>query len=169
MIAPDGDNDVVPDSVDNCPAVPNPAQTDTDGDGAGDACDADDDNDGVDDGGDCRPLDGSVWELPGEAVALMLSRSAPGQITAILTWSPPVVSGGVAISYDTIVAEGANAFSGPPASCVESGDGTDLMATDTSSPPAGAARFFLVRAVNVCGAGSAGAGTGGPRDVRSCP
>ena len=169
MIAPDGDDDLVPDSVDNCPSAPNPAQTDTDGDGAGDACDADDDNDGVGDGGDCRPLDESVWELPGEAVGLMLSRSAPEQVTAILTWSPPLVSGGAAVSYDTIVAEGANAFSGPPASCVESGDGTDLMATDTSSPPAGAARFFLVRAVNVCGAGSVGAGTCGPRVVRSCP
>ena len=99
----------------------------------------------------------------------MLSRSAPGQVTAILTWSPPVVSGSAAASYDTIVAQGANAFSGPPASCVESGDGTDLMATDTSSPPAGGARFYLVRAVNVCGAGSVGAGTGGPRVVRSCP
>jgi hypothetical protein len=167
MIAPDGDNDLVPDSVDNCPAAPNPAQTDTDGDGAGDACDADDDDDGVGDAGDCRPLDGTVWGVPGEAAALVLSRS--GQVTAILTWSPPVVSGGAAISYDAIVATGANAFSGPPASCVESGDGTDLTATDTSSPAAGAARFFLVRAINVCGAGSVGAGTSGPRVVRSCP
>jgi hypothetical protein len=39
----DGDLDLdgIPDSVDNCPATPNPAQTDTDGDGAGDACDDD--------------------------------------------------------------------------------------------------------------------------------
>jgi L-ascorbate metabolism protein UlaG (beta-lactamase superfamily) len=40
----DGDSDGVPDSQDNCPMVPNPpergsaAQTDTDGDGIGDAC-----------------------------------------------------------------------------------------------------------------------------------
>jgi hypothetical protein len=168
MIAPDGDNDLVPDSVDNCPAAPNPAQTDTDVDGDGDACDADDDNDGFGDGGDCRPLDGSVWELPGEAVGLMLSKSAPELFTAILTWSAPVVSGGAAVTYDVIVAHAANAFSEPPASCLESGD-TDLMATDTSSPPAGAARFFLVRAANACGAGSVGAGTGGPRVVMSCP
>ena len=39
----DGDLDLdgIPDSVDNCPAIPNPSQTDTDGDGAGDACDDD--------------------------------------------------------------------------------------------------------------------------------
>ena len=36
-------------SPDNCPLVPNPAQTDTDGDGRGDACDNDRDNDGVPD------------------------------------------------------------------------------------------------------------------------
>jgi hypothetical protein len=166
---PDGDNDAVPDSVDNCLAAPNPVQTDTDGDGDGDACDADDDGDGVDDGGDCQPLDASVSGLPGEVVGLMLSRIAPEQATTILTWSPPVVSGGVSISYDTIVAEAANAFSGPAATCLESGDGTDLMATDASSPPAGAARFFLVRAVNVCGVGSVGAGTSDPRVVRACP
>nr|WP_242589569.1 putative metal-binding motif-containing protein [Corallococcus macrosporus] len=34
----DSDGDGVADDVDNCPAVPNPDQTDTDQDGVGDAC-----------------------------------------------------------------------------------------------------------------------------------
>jgi len=37
----DTDEDGVPDSLDNCPATPNPLQRDTDGDGYGNMCDAD--------------------------------------------------------------------------------------------------------------------------------
>ncbi len=47
IMAPgDGDLDALLDDVDNCPATFNPIQTDTDGDGLGDACDPDIDGDG---------------------------------------------------------------------------------------------------------------------------
>jgi hypothetical protein len=52
----DSDDDGINNQDDNCPLVFNPDQTDTDGDGEGDACDADDDNDGVPDGSDNCPL-----------------------------------------------------------------------------------------------------------------
>ena len=46
-VVPDTDSDGVLDDIDNCVSVVNPSQLDTDGDGAGDACDTDDDNDHV--------------------------------------------------------------------------------------------------------------------------
>jgi hypothetical protein len=56
----DFDNDIVDDSIDNCPTVYNPDQTDSDGDGIGDACDpdtppVDTDQDGVVDSEDNCP------------------------------------------------------------------------------------------------------------------
>jgi uncharacterized repeat protein (TIGR01451 family) len=61
----DGDGDGVPDVLDNCPAVANPAQADQDHDGLGDACDPDRDGDGFADnagisGGGCQTGGGGL-------------------------------------------------------------------------------------------------------------
>ncbi len=53
----DADNDGVADEDDNCPAIANNDQLDTDDDGTGDACDPDDDNDMVPDAQDGQPTD----------------------------------------------------------------------------------------------------------------
>ena len=49
------DGDGIQNSSDNCPTVPNGDQSDTDGDGTGDECDADLDGDGVDNSDDNCP------------------------------------------------------------------------------------------------------------------
>jgi hypothetical protein len=52
---PDQDDDGRPDMMDNCPALPNPDQSDVDHDGAGDVCDDDADGDKVpNDSDNCR-------------------------------------------------------------------------------------------------------------------
>jgi len=53
----DADGDGICETDDNCEATSNAGQTDTDGDGYGDACDVDDDGDGIEDANDNCPLD----------------------------------------------------------------------------------------------------------------
>ena len=66
----DTDADGVPDATDNCPSVANPAQTNTDGDAFGDACDPDDDNDNVPDASDNCPLVANTGQTDTDGDAL---------------------------------------------------------------------------------------------------
>jgi hypothetical protein len=65
---PDADGDGVIDVRDNCPALPNLEQLDTDGDGQGDVCDDNDDNDAIPDAEDLCPSVASGLTLPGGTV-----------------------------------------------------------------------------------------------------
>ena len=65
----DQDNDGYWADNDNCADIFNPAQTNSDGDDDGDACDLDDDNDGVPDEQDAFPLDpNETSDLDGDGV-----------------------------------------------------------------------------------------------------
>ena len=73
---------------DLCPEVPSPTQSDSDGDGLGDACDPDDDNDGILDANDCNPTDASV----GAKLAYYLDQDSDGfgdPANMVLACAPP--------------------------------------------------------------------------------
>jgi len=57
----DADTDGITDSIDNCPKITNPTQSDFDHDKLGDECDPDDDNDGVIDKADEFDYDPTEW------------------------------------------------------------------------------------------------------------
>ena len=67
LFAQDGDADGVSDAADNCLAVPNPAQVDSDGDGCGNACDADYDQSGMVDSADFNFFRSVMGRRNGEA------------------------------------------------------------------------------------------------------
>lgn len=147
----DADGDGILNGQDNCPGVANPTQTDSDGDLHGDAC-------------DCSPLNAGVYAVPTEVPALTL-----GADKVTFTWTAPADPGGSATVYDLVRSSVKTDFAGASAVCVATGV-SGASATDATSPPLPQAGYYLVRARNLCGAGSAGKTTAGAEIVvRSCP
>lgn len=125
----------------------------------------DGDGDGVPDGSDCDPADGDLWAVPGEVRDLVLSKEGS---VAHLEWQPPEEPGATIPFYDTVRADSPDGFDAAGAVCVESGDGTDTTALDSSLPDP--VLYYLVLAGNACGRGTAGTDSGGSeRTVANCP
>ena len=143
----------------------NPGQEDLDGDGSGDVCDPDDDDDGWSDGTDCLPRDSGNWSIPSAISGLRLDRAATGN----LTWTVPSNPGTTGtVSYDVLLSSTALGWGFDVASCVETG-GTDLAATEISTPVSGNAYYYLVRAGNVCGENMGAGSDAVARIGRACP
>lgn len=160
----DDDNDTVLDTADNCPLVSNPGQENNDGDGSGDICDPDDDNDLAEDAADCRPFDGTVWSAPSPVLNLTVTLDPVDN----LTWETPSTPGALAPVYDVLTTPQANDWGIFKAVCVES-NGTDLVATESSTPLAGQIYYYLVRVENACGSNFGARSNGQPRTGRQCP
>ncbi len=148
--ADDGVGDGMCDLLDICPLAHDPGQEDGDGDGVGDAC-------------DCSMADGQLWALPGEVAELAFTDSET------LTWTPPAEPGCVAVAYDTLRSQDAFDFTFG-AVCVETNDGADTTAVDTTAPAPGEVLYYLTRARDGCGCGCLGyRSDAGERIGRSCP
>jgi hypothetical protein len=112
---------------------------------------------------DCAPDNPAVWSRPAEVTLQFLEDGAT------LQWTASTFAGGnTAPLYDLLVAESGSDFSGPAAACLVS-NSTSLSASDPTAPPPGEARFYLVRAENLCG-GTLEVGTNGLEvSGRNCP
>jgi hypothetical protein len=145
--AVDGDSDGWSDVLDNCPAQPNPDQANSDGDPRGNVC-------------DCAPADAAAYAPVVEVQQL----TAAGAVTTTLGWSSQASQAGSGTRYDVVSVDlatllGTASFQG--ATCLAN-DWAASSATDSRGLGPGAGFAYLVRAVNACGAGSYGDGTGTP-------
>lgn len=158
----DADRDGVGDPCDNCPVDPNPSQSDADADGVGDACDvADSDGDGVLDAADCAPFNPGAFALPGEVGDLMLAAGVP----TILSWGGQAAIAGSGTTYD-IVGGAVSALRTDAGftrvACIAAGHAGVALADPRPSPASRDAYYYLAGALNACGPGTFGAGSGSP-------
>jgi hypothetical protein len=124
----DRDDDGSMDNTDNCPGTFNPAQTDSDFDLQGDAC-------------DCAPYDNTQQSVPTAALNLLAAKNA-GNVQ--LNWTAPTAAGAALLRYDLIRSASSSDYSA--AVCVAGNlSGTTFI---DGAPPAG---YYLVRAKNDCG------------------
>ncbi len=144
----DADADGVPDRNDNCPSISNPAQTDTDGDGLGNACDPDDDGDGLADALDCAPLD-AFQGTP--SVVAVLAADGSGLEPTHLSWSAAVRADGYDLSRGFLSGLHSGSYGACLAPMIVA-----LSYDDADEPGDGDGFFYLVRGHD------SGCGGGGP-------
>ena len=166
VFALDADGDAVVDGFDNCPGIPNGSQSDFDGDGAGDECDADDDDDGVDDLVDCAQFDAGVWAVPGEVSGLSLT--GVGQ-TAMLSWDDQAPVAGPVLEYLTL----RGSFNALLSQGNVTAAGCQIrlgLSVNDPSPPMPGGTYYVIGARNDCGEGGFGfASSGASRTNTACP
>ena len=157
----DVDLDGVGDLCDNCPVDANAGQADGDLDGVGDACEVgDSDGDGVLDGADCAPFNPGAFAAVQEVANLQVS-TAPTTVS----WTGQAPACGSGTVHDLVGglisqlrADGGFAT----VACLAAGQSAASFADNRPLPPSRDGHYYLAAALNACGAGSFGDGTGVP-------
>jgi len=146
----DRDCDGIPNTSDPCPDTPDTG-TDSDNDGAGDAC-------------DCAPLDPGAYDPP--SLVTNLEWLDPIQ----LTWDDQTGAAGPGTNYnmisgvmDALPLPGGNV----PETCAAAGIQGNFFQIGTT-PPVGEAEWYLMQAANACGSSMLGPSTSGPRISSIC-
>ncbi len=142
LISPyDVDGDGITQLPDNCPLVANADQTDSDGDGRGDACQLDWDGDGATDSDDCAPAD-PAGGPPGGVTGLAFEAGSK----SVIIWSPATL----ADRYDVSRGELASLDGNDYGACRndDDPDTTDTRFEDPSTPAPETGYFYLVRSRN---------------------
>ena len=130
-------------------------------------CSTDGDGDGFFVCDDCDDLDSTIWSTPSEVQNLQFAADKE-----TLSWTEPAEPGAPVsdLVYDTLRSEDPTDFD-LGAACIESDDGSDMMAVDSEMPLPGTRFHYLVRAENACPSseGSLGTDSGGlSRIARTC-
>jgi hypothetical protein len=123
------------------------------------------DHDGMRDELDCAPADGTAFAVPGEVSG---ARFHPG---TLLEWNSAVAGSGSGARYDVLrgVLSQLPPGRGSAETCLAN-DAAERTLTDGETPELGTGFYYLVRASNLCGVGSFGAGSSGvPHDTGTCP
>jgi hypothetical protein len=108
----------------------------------------DTDSDCIPDCVDCAANDDQLWALPSEVLELRLFHTGGANGTTTLSWLGCATKGSTTVDHIVVAQEGA--------SCAESNVGEVYSASDSTTPPPGVVRQFLIQAENGYGRGPLG-------------
>ncbi len=137
----------------NCNTLIDEGFANTDGDAMADCVDPDDDNDMVNDGGDCAPLNATAFGLAQDVAGLDVTVAAP---TTVVFTTQAIGSGTHYEVVSGLVSRLRPTGGFQESFCAASSVTSSPWQDPRPAPPAGEAWYYLVRAVNGCGAGTLG-------------
>lgn len=115
---------------------------------------------------DCNDADDEAWATPGEVRQLLLGHDRQTGVST-LQWMAPAQPGGSVVLYDTLRSDAPTGFFA--GSCLETDDGSDLVAEDAETPTEGEVFYYLARGGNSCAEGGLGQQSDGtPREGVAC-